>query len=195
MSDSQHLKFQMLANLYPEWNDKINVISRKNIDELEINHVLHSLAIAKMTPLTGAKRVLDVGTGGGFPGIPLAIMYPEIDFTLIDSIGKKISVVQDIAQKLGLTNVTAIHGRAEKVNKGFDIVVTRAVAKTSKLINWVHNKFDDKSKHKYKGIIALKGGDLTEELKETKRNYVETDISDIFEESFFETKKIIFVPF
>lgn len=137
MSASQQTQFEMLANLYPEWNDKINVISRKDIDQLMVNHILHSLSIVKATPLTGAKRVLDVGTGGGFPGIPLAIMYPEIALTLVDSIGKKISVVQDIANQLGLKNVTAIHGRAEKTQKGFDVIVTRAVARSQKLIHWV----------------------------------------------------------
>ena len=195
LSATQQKQFELLANLYPEWNDKINVISRKDIDQLMINHVLHSLSIVKKMPLTGAKKVLDVGTGGGFPGIPLAIMYPEIAFTLVDSIGKKISVVQDIADQLGLTNVTAIHQRAEKIEKGFDVIVTRAVARSQKLIHWVHNKFNDNSHHLYKGIIALKGGDLEEELGEIKRNYVETDISELFEEDFFETKKIIFIPF
>ena len=195
MSSSQQSQFELLANLYPDWNDKINVISRKDIDQLMINHVLHSLSIVKSTPLTGAKKVLDVGTGGGFPGIPLAIMYPEIEFTLIDSIGKKISVVQDIVEKLELKNVTAILGRDKKKKKGFDIIVTRAVAKSQKLINWVHNKFDDDSHHLYKGIIALKGGDLSEELGEIKKNYVENNISDLFDEPFFETKKIIFIPF
>ena len=195
LTTSQQAQFELLANLYPNWNEKINVISRKDIDQLMVNHVLHSLSIAKSTPLTGAKRVLDVGTGGGFPGIPLAIMYPEIEFTLVDSIGKKINVVQDIADKLKLQNVTAIHARAEKTKKGFDVIVTRAVAKSQKLINWVHNKFDDDSHHLYKGIIALKGGDLTEELDEIKKSYVETNISDLFDEPFFETKKIIFIPF
>jgi 16S rRNA (guanine527-N7)-methyltransferase len=185
----------MLANLYPEWNDKINLISRKNIDELEVNHVLHSLSIAKMTPLTGARKVLDIGTGGGFPGIPLAIVYPEIEFTLVDSIGKKIAVVQDIVEKLKLPNVKAIHGRAEKVKQCFDIIVTRAVAKSSKLLHWTHNKFDNSSKHNFKGIIALKGGDLNEELEEINRNYVEKNINELFKEDFFETKKIIFIPF
>ena len=195
LSADQQKKFEMLANLYPDWNDKINVISRKDIDQLMVNHVLHSLSIVKSTPLTGAKKVLDVGTGGGFPGIPLAIMYPEIEFTLVDSIGKKISVVQDIANQLGLTNVTAIHQRPEKIEKGFDVIVTRAVARSQKLIHWVHNKFDDNSHHLYKGIIALKGGDLEEELGEIKRSYVETNIIDLFDEEFFETKKIIFIPF
>jgi 16S rRNA (guanine527-N7)-methyltransferase len=195
LTDSQHRKFSMLANLYPEWNEKINVISRKDIDQLLINHILHSLSIAKITPLNGAKKVLDIGTGGSFPGIPLAILYPEIDFTLVDSIGKKITVVQDIAKQLELDNITGIHTRAEKVPKGFDVIVTRAVARSKKLIHWVHNKFDDNSMHLYKGIIALKGGDLEEELSEIKRNYIEKEISDVFEEPFFETKKIIYIPF
>lgn len=195
LSDSQQNQLNLLAKLYPEWNDKINVISRKDIDQLLVNHVLHSLSIVKFTPLSGAKKVLDVGTGGGFPGIPLAIVYPEISFTLVDSIGKKISVVQDIAKQLGLTNVTALHQRAEKVEKGFDVIVTRAVARSQKLIHWVHNKFNDDSHHLYKGIIALKGGDLEEELSEIKRNYIETNISDYYKEPFFETKKIIYIPF
>jgi len=195
LTASQLQQFELLASLYPDWNEKINVISRKDIDQLMVNHVLHSLSLVKATPLDGAKRVLDVGTGGGFPGIPLAIMYPEIEFTLVDSIGKKISVVLDIVEKLELKNVIAIHGRAEKTKKGFDVIVTRAVAKSQKLIHWVHNKFNDDSQHSFKGIIALKGGDLAEELQEIKKSYVETNISDIFEESFFETKKIIFIPF
>lgn len=195
LTDSQRHQFEMLANLYPEWNEKINVISRKDIDQLMINHVLHSLSIAKITPLDKAKKVLDVGTGGGFPGIPLAIMYPDIDFTLVDSIGKKISVVQDIAEQLGLKNVTAIHSRVEKVKGKFDLVVTRAVARSKKLTHWVHTKIDQESMHMYTGIIALKGGDLEEEMAELKRNYVEKNISDFFQEPFFETKKVIFIPF
>ena len=163
----------MLAKLYPEWNEKINVISRKDIDQLMVNHVLHSLAIAKIYPLDQAKTILDVGTGGGFPGIPLAILYPQIEFTLVDSIGKKISVVQDIANKLELKNVTAVHSRVEKVKGKFDVVVTRAVARSKKLVHWVHTKFDSQSTYLYSGIIALKGGDLEEELEELKRNYIE----------------------
>ena len=195
ITDSQHRQFEMLAKLYPEWNEKINVISRKDIDQLMVNHVLHSLAIAKIYPLDQAKTILDVGTGGGFPGIPLAILYPQIEFTLVDSIGKKISVVQDIANKLELKNVTAVHSRVEKVKGKFDVVVTRAVARSKKLVHWVHTKFDSQSTYLYSGIIALKGGDLEEELEELKRNYIEKNISEIFTESFFETKKVIFIPF
>ena len=195
LTNSQRHQFEMLAKLYPDWNEKINVISRKDIDQLMIKHVLHSLAIAKIYPLDKANRILDIGTGGGFPGIPLAILYPEIEFTLVDSIGKKINVVQDIAQKLGLNNVIAIHSRVEKVKGKFEIVVTRAVARSKKLVHWVHTKIDPTSTHLHTGIIALKGGDLDEELQELKRNYVEKNINDIFSEPFFETKKVIFIPF
>jgi 16S rRNA (guanine527-N7)-methyltransferase len=195
LSERQYQQFDKLTKLYPEWNEKINVISRKDIDQLTVNHVLHSLAIAKVTPLNEAKTVLDVGTGGGFPGIPLAIIYPQIQFTLVDSIGKKISVVQDVAKSLELENITAIHCRVEKVKGKFDVVVTRAVARTKKLVHWVHTKIDPSSTHMYTGIVALKGGDLEEEMAEIKRNYVENKISEIFKEPFFETKKVIFIPF
>ena len=180
--------------MYLEWNDKINVISRKDMDHLYERHILHGLAINRLIQFSAQSKVLDVGTGGGIPGIPLAITNPDVEFHLVDSIGKKIMVVQDIIDQLGLTNVTASHQRAEQVQDHFDFVVCRGVTRLNKFIPWVNNKISKNQFHDLKnGIICLKGGDLTEELKEVKKKTQSFDLGDFFEEEFYETKKIVHV--
>ena len=194
MSAQQKAQFQELGNLYAEWNEKINVISRKDIEHVYEKHILHALAIAKFQNLSG-KKILDVGTGGGFPGIPLAILFPDAHFTLVDSIGKKIKVVQAITEALGLENVDAYHQRAEKTRGKFDFVVSRGVTRMKSFLHWVNQKIQSDQPEDNSGVIALKGGDLEEEMAEIKRMYQEVSISDYFSEPFFETKKIVFVPF
>ncbi|WP_296623045.1 16S rRNA (guanine(527)-N(7))-methyltransferase RsmG [Marivirga sp.] len=194
LSAQQKAQFEELGNLYAEWNEKINVISRKDIDYIYEKHILHALAIAKFQDLSG-KQILDVGTGGGFPGIPLAIMFPNAHFTLVDSIGKKIKVVKAVTQSLGIENVEAHHLRAEKTKGKFDFVVSRAVTRMKSFIHWVNQKVQSDNPEDNSGIIALKGGDLEEEMAEIKRMYQEVSISEYFSEPFFETKKIVFVPF
>ncbi len=187
-------KLNELKNLYEYWNDKINVVSRKDINELETRHILHSLSIKKFTNFNDASRIIDVGTGGGFPGVPLAIVYPNVEFILVDSIGKKIKVVNEVIKELQLNNATGLHARAEKTKGKFDFVVTRAVARSKIIYNWTRNLISDKNSHEIdNGIIALKGGDLSDEMKELKKSYQSVDISDYFNEPFFETKKIIYI--
>ncbi|BDC98081.1 16S rRNA (guanine(527)-N(7))-methyltransferase RsmG [Persicobacter psychrovividus] len=194
LTEKQKEQFTQLKDLYYEWNAQINVISRKDIEELYVRHVLHSLAIAKVMAFRPGADVLDVGTGGGFPGIPLAIMFPEANFHLIDSIGKKITVVQNVAKALGLTNVKAEQVRAEKVKTKYDFVVSRAVTRIKPFFNWIRTHFKEESKHTlFNGILYLKGGDLTEEMKELGRPYDEYQIPDFFSEAFFETKKVIYI--
>ena len=194
LSDKQLEQFSKLEELYAEWNAQINVISRKDIDALNLKHVLHSLGIAKVQTFLPKANVLDVGTGGGFPGIPLAIMFPETQFVLVDSIGKKIKVVQAVADSLGLKNVQAIHGRAENVNGEFDFVISRAVTKMDDFVLWVKKKIKIKSKHELRnGILYLKGGDLTEELQHFPRAGL-YDLTNYFEDPFFETKKVVHIP-
>lgn len=189
-------QFDQLGELYTFWNNQINVVSRKDIEELYERHVLHSLAIAKFIQFPTGSQVLDVGTGGGFPGIPLAILYPDTNFLLVDAIAKKIKVVNEISQAIGLTNLNATHKRAEQVNQKFDYVLSRAVAKTKQLISWTHQSIQRNDAPTIaSGYILLKGGDLSEELKEIKKSYQEIAISDYFEEAFFETKKIIYIPY
>lgn len=196
LSEHQIEQFGKLQSLYAEWNEKINVISRKDMDNLYVNHVLHSLGIAKVFHFFLPEAdVLDVGTGGGFPGIPLAIMFPSVKFHLVDSIGKKIKVVEAVAQGAGIKNVTAAHIRAEQVTGKYDFVVSRAVTRMNEFYGWVHNKFKKDNKHAWaNGILYLKGGDLTDEMAELAKRYQSFDLSDYFEEEFFQTKKVIYVP-
>ena len=183
-----------LAPLYREWNAKINIISRKDIDELETHHILHSLAIARIITFLPGTRIMDAGTGGGFPGIPLAIMFPEVEFILVDSIGKKIKVVEAVAANIGLTNVKAIHGRMEQINGPFDFVTGRAVATLAEFIGWIKPKVARNSFNTLpNGLIYLKGGDLTGELKAVKSPCRIFEISQFFSEPYFETKKIVHV--
>lgn len=194
LSDKQLEQFSKLEGLYAEWNAQINVISRKDIDALNLKHVLHSLGIAKVQAFLPKAKVIDVGTGGGFPGIPLAIMFPETQFVLVDSIGKKIKVVQAVADSLGLSNVQAIHDRAENVDGEFDFVISRAVTKMDDFVLWVKKKIKTKSKHELRnGILYLKGGDLTEELQNFPRATL-YELPDYFEDPFFETKKVVHIP-
>jgi 16S rRNA (guanine527-N7)-methyltransferase len=194
LSAQQKAQFKDLGALYAEWNEQINVISRKDIDYIYEKHILHALAIAKFQDLTD-KKVLDVGTGGGFPGIPLAIIFPDAQFTLVDSIGKKIKVVNAIAEALGLENVKGFHQRAEKTKGKFDFIVSRAVTRMKGFLHWINQKVECEKAEENCGVIALKGGDLEDEMAEIKRMYQEVAISEYFSEPFFETKKIIFVPF
>lgn len=187
-------QFGQLEKLYKEWNAQINVISRKDIDELYLRHVLHGLAIAKVQPFVAGSRILDVGTGGGFPGIPLAILFPEVQFVLVDAIGKKIKVVEAVADSIGLTNVSAHHIRAEKVKGQFDFIVSRAVTNMPDFVKWVRKKVAKKQNHELKnGILYLKGGDLTEELKDFAKATL-FPIPTYFDEEFFETKKVVHIP-
>ncbi len=194
LSDNQTFKFQQLEKLYEEWNAQINVVSRKDIDELYTRHVLHSLGIAKVQAFKPNSKVLDIGTGGGFPGIPLAILFPEVDFYLVDSIGKKIKVVKEVVDALGLKNVKATHIRAEKVKDEFDFIVSRAVTRMDDFVKWTKKKIRKKSNHELKnGILYIKGGDLTEELSNFPKATI-FDLQDYFEEEFFDTKKVVHIP-
>ena len=194
LSDRKKKQFTQLESLYGEWNEKINVISRKDIAELYERHVLHSISIALLIEFAPGSQILDVGTGGGFPGIPLAILFPQVDFYLIDSIGKKIKVVQEITNALDLRNIEARHQRAQEFKRPVDFVVSRAVTKMDDFVPWVKKNIAKKSKHNLpNGILYLKGGDLNEELKSFPKATV-FPLSDFFEEPFFETKKIVHVP-
>ena len=194
LSDNQILQFQKLQGLYEDWNAKINVISRKDIDELYTRHVLHSLGIAKIIDFRPGSKIMDVGTGGGFPGIPLAILFPEVDFYLIDVIAKKIKVVNEVAAGLGLKNVKAEQKRAELVKQEFDFIVSRAVTNMPDFVKWVADKVSKKQNHELaNGILYLKGGDLTEELKDFPKA-TQYNLSDFFSDEFFETKKVVHLP-
>lgn len=187
-------QFQRLDALYRDWNLKINVISRKDIDELYLRHVLHSLGIAKVINFQPNSKILDVGTGGGFPGIPLAIMFPESQFHLVDSIAKKIKVVDEVVAGLGLTNVKTSHCRVEDVKEQFDFIISRAVTSMPTFVSWVKDKIAKKHNHELKnGILYLKGGDLTEELQNYRTATI-YNLSDYFTEDFFETKKVVHLP-
>ena len=195
ISPAQLEQFEQLPVLYAEWNEKINVVSRKDIDNLMLHHVLHSLAIAKFIGFKDGTEILDVGTGGGFPGIPLAILFPNSQFTLIDSIGKKIKVVNGVAESLGLTNVVAIHGRAEDLEQDFEFIVSRAVTRLTPFYYWVHKKVSPNHFHTMRnGLICLKGGDLEEELAEFGKKHKLHELYEVFDEEFFETKKLVYVP-
>lgn len=194
LTSSQLEKFRQLEALYNEWNSRINVISRKDMEHFYERHVLHSLGIAKVIKFLPGAQVIDVGTGGGFPGIPLAILFPETKFLLVDSIGKKIKVVQEVAQIAGISNVVAIQARAEDVKGKFDFVVSRAVTTLPDFIKWVENKIKKESRNILNnGILYLKGGDLVEELAPVRNKCMVYELSDYFEESFFETKKVVHV--
>ena len=187
-------QFKLLSSLYKDWNLKINVVSRKDIDEIYLRHVLHSLAIAKVQPFLPGSSVLDVGTGGGFPGIPLAILFPEVQFHLVDSIGKKIKVVQQVAEGLGLENVKVTNARVETITGQYDFIVSRAVAQMETFVRWVKNRVAKKSNHDLKnGILYLKGGDLTQELALFPKAKI-YPLSSYYKEVFFDTKTVVHLP-
>lgn len=194
LSEQQIEQFAALEALYKYWNSKINVVSRKDIDELYLRHVLHSLGIAKVIRFSDNSSILDVGTGGGFPGVPLAIMFPNCQFHLVDSINKKLKVINAVCEAVELTNVRTTHSRVESIDETYDFIVSRAVTAMPEFTKWVKGKTAKKQRNTLKnGILYLKGGDLTEELKQytTVKAYL---LSDYFEEDFFETKKVIHLP-
>lgn len=194
LSEQQLTHFEKLEGLYQDWNQKINVVSRKDIDELYLRHVLHSLGISKIQRFNEGAEVMDVGTGGGFPGIPLAILQPEIQFTLVDAIGKKIKVVNEVVDGLGLDNVSAHHSRVEDLDGQFDFIVSRAVAAMPTFVHWTKGKIKKDQSHERKnGILYLKGGDLTEELAGYQNAQI-YELSEFFEEDFFKTKKVVYLP-
>lgn len=194
LTNDQYLLFQKLEELYKDWNTKINVVSRKDIDELYLRHVLHSLGIAKIQNFLPGSKVLDVGTGGGFPGVPLAILFPETNFHLVDSIGKKIKVVDEVTEGLGLRNVKTFNERVEDLDGKYDFIVSRAVAVMPTFVRWTKGKIAKDNRHdRRNGILYLKGGDLSEELGDYKTSQV-YELSDYFEEEFFITKKVVYLP-
>ena len=194
LSETQKKQYQMLYALYVDWNSRINVISRKDIDELYLRHVLHSLGIAKLVQFAPGSKIMDVGTGGGFPGIPLAIMFPGSSFHLVDSINKKLKVINAVADALELTNIKTTHSRVEAINDHYDFIVSRAVTSMPTFVSWVKNKVLKKSNHHLKnGILYLKGGDLTDELKDFPKA-TQYDLNNYFEEDFFYTKKVVHLP-
>ncbi|WP_026935378.1 16S rRNA (guanine(527)-N(7))-methyltransferase RsmG [Christiangramia echinicola] len=194
LTEDQLSKFEKLEELYKDWNLKINVVSRKDIDEIYLRHVIHSLGIAKVQKFNSGSKILDVGTGGGFPGIPLAIMFPESTFHLVDSIGKKIKVVDEVSEGLGLENVTSFNQRVEELNDNYDFIVSRAVAIMPTFVRWVKGKIAKDSNHdRRNGILYLKGGDLSEELKDYRTAEI-FELSEFYEEDFFDTKKVVYLP-
>jgi len=194
LKEEQIEKFKKLFPLYESWNEQINVISRKDLDSFNERHLLHSLGIAKVIDFVPQTKILDIGTGGGFPGIPLAIFFPEVNFTLVDSIGKKIKVVNEVAKALDLDNVVGIHERAEKIKEKYDFVVSRAVTAMPQFLPWVNGKFLKENKNSLKnGILYLKGGDLSEEMKTVKYPIKYFDLQKSFDEDFFETKKVVYL--
>ena len=193
ISSEQREQFVTLYDLYAEWNAKINVVSRKDFDQLYLRHILHSLAIAKVCQFEAGARVLDVGCGGGFPSVPLAIMFPDVKFISADSIGKKITVVKGVCEGAGIKNIDARNTRVEQIAEKFDYVVSRAVTEMPAFVKWIWTKIEKGQKGTLpNGILYLKGGDLTEELAATKMKWKEYNISDFFEEEFFETKKVVY---
>lgn len=195
LTESQMRQFEVLMRLYPEWNEKINVISRKDITNLEVNHILHSLSLVKFVRFMPSTRVMDLGTGGGFPGLPLAVYYPEVHFHLVDRVGKKLRVAQDIAKEAGLTNVTFQHGDVLEVKERFDFVVSRAVMPLPDMVKLVRRFIDRDSKNAIpNGLLCLKGGDLDAELSKYKHEVLVDELSSYFVEDFFKTKKIVYLP-
>lgn len=194
LTEDQINKFTKLEELYKDWNLKINVVSRKDIDELYLRHVLHSLAIAKLIQFEDGSKIMDVGTGGGFPGIPLAILFPECSFHLVDSIAKKLKVVNEVVEGLGLENVKTTHSRVEEIKDTYDFIVSRAVAAMPTFVHWIKGKVAKDQKNTLKnGVIYLKGGDLEEELKDYQTATV-YNISDYYTEAFYDTKKLVHLP-
>ncbi len=195
LSSQQRERFEVMMRLYPEWNEKINVISRKDIVNLEVNHILHSLALVKYVKFMPGTSVMDLGTGGGFPGLPLAVYFPDVKFHLVDRIGKKLKVAQDIAQQAGLDNVTFQHGDVLEVKGKFDFVVSRAVMPMADMVKLVKRFISNENYNAIpNGLLCLKGGELESELKAFKKNVLVDDISAYFGEEFFKTKKIIYLP-
>ena len=195
LTETQLAQFEKLQELYEDWNSKINVISRKDMEQFYVHHVLHSLGIVKVMPFEPGSKILDIGTGGGFPGIPLAIMFPETHFHLVDSIGKKITVVKDVVKQLKLTNVEAQQARAEQLVRKYDFVISRAVTRMVNFYPWVKNKIRKEDINENpNGILYLKGGEVDEEMEELGKSYVVYHLEDYFKEEFFETKKVIYMP-
>jgi 16S rRNA (guanine527-N7)-methyltransferase len=195
LSETQKTQFSQLDELYRFWNSQINLISRKDIDNLYLHHILHSLSLAKVISFRDGASVMDVGTGGGFPGIPLAIMFPEAQFYLVDSIGKKIKVVKEVSTAIGLKNVSAEQTRVELIKDKFDFIVSRAVTTLPEFYGWVQGKVKKAKQYNVpNGLFYLKGGDLTEEIEPFKKKASVFSISDFFNEDYFETKKIIYLP-
>ena len=195
LNDVQREQMTLLLTLYPEWNAKINVISRKDIDNLEVNHILHSLGLVKFVKFTPGTHVMDLGTGGGFPGIPLAVYYPEVTFHLVDRIGKKLKVAQDIAERIGLSNVTFQHGDVKEVKGKFDFVVSRAVMPLEDMVPLVRRLIDNEDRNSVpNGLLCLKGGDLTGEVQKYKNQVLIDELSSYFKEEFFKTKKVLYLP-
>ncbi|MDG1278823.1 MAG: 16S rRNA (guanine(527)-N(7))-methyltransferase RsmG [Algoriphagus sp.] len=195
LSETQLAQFAGLEELYADWNSKINVISRKDMEQFYVHHVLHSLGIAKVMEFQPGTRVLDIGTGGGFPGIPLAILFPDTQFHLVDSIGKKITVVKDVVKQLKLANVEAQQARAEDLVRKYDFVISRAVTRMANFYPWVKNKIRKEDFNEFQnGILYLKGGDVDEEMDELDKSYVVYHLEDYFKEEFFETKKVVYLP-
>lgn len=194
INDRQFNQFVKFGELFREWNSKINLVSRKDIDQLFLKHVLHSMGIAKVMPFADGTQVLDIGTGGGFPGLPLAILYPKCHFTLVDSIGKKIMVVNELTSELHLDNVKGIHERAENIKGNFDFVVSRAVTRLNEFIPMTQNKFKNKQLNAFpNGILYLKGGDFSDELREVKRSTDVFPLAKYFSDPFFETKAVVYI--
>lgn len=195
LTEKQIEQFDRLQELYEDWNSKINVISRKDMEQFYVHHVLHSLGIAKVMGFQPGTKVLDIGTGGGFPGIPLAILFPDTHFHLVDSIGKKITVVKEVAKALKLSNVEAQQARAESLVRKYDFVISRAVTRMINFYPWVKGKIKREDFNEFQnGILYLKGGEVDEEMEELDKSYVTYHLSDYFKEDFFETKKVVYMP-